>query len=97
MCLNTLYVYARKSDESILEDSSINISVDYVVGENCSYIHQNSASFCGGSNLDDCRKCLRPGCTVIECGNEYSNRDVNTIRLNFLREVNQLLLLSTMA
>jgi hypothetical protein len=76
MCVNYIYIYARRAEDTAAEDSSVNITADYVIGENCSYIHQNSASFCGGSNLDDCRKCLRPGCTIVECGNESSNRNV---------------------
>jgi hypothetical protein len=51
-------------------DYSFNLTAEYVLGENCSYIHQNAMSYCGESSLDDCKNCRRQGCTVIQCGNE---------------------------
>lgn len=76
MCIGVLYIYARKASNIGSNRASFNISSEYVIGENCSYIHQNSFAYCGESNLDDCRNCRRQGCTVIECGNEYSRKNV---------------------
>jgi hypothetical protein len=75
MCIGSLYVIVRKSKTPIPdEDGSIeysfSLSASYVTGGSCLYIHENAFAYCGESNLDDCRNCKRPGCSVIECGQE---------------------------
>ncbi len=74
MCVGSIYIYVRKSQNFDNEDknSSFRISSDYVSGGSCSYIHENSFAYCGESNLEDCRTCKRPGCTIIQCGAEVN-------------------------
>ena len=51
---------------------SFSISTSYITGGSCLYIHENAFAYCGESNLDECRSCRKPGCTVIQCGSESS-------------------------
>jgi hypothetical protein len=55
MCISSLYIYLIKQDESA--QSTVDISTDYVLGENCVFIHQTPYAYCGESNLEDCRNC----------------------------------------
>jgi hypothetical protein len=69
MCIEAFYLYPYFSNYT---NASYDISSEYVIGENCAYIHQNSYAYCGESNLDECRNCERQGCTIIECGMDSS-------------------------
>jgi hypothetical protein len=75
MCIETFYIYPYISNKT---DASYDISSEYVIGENCAYIHQTSYAYCGESNLNECRNCQRQGCTVIECGNDPSYEVIYT-------------------
>ena len=75
MCIGSLYVIVRRSKTPVQEEDgsveySFSLSASYVTGGSCLYIHENAFAYCGESNLDDCRNCKRPGCSVIECGQE---------------------------
>ena len=65
MCIEAFYLYPYSET---LNETSFELSTEYVIGGNCEYIHQNPFAYCGESNLDDCRNCLRQGCTIIQCG-----------------------------
>ena len=69
MCIETFYIYPYVSNHT---NASYDISSEYVIGENCAYIHQTPYAYCGESNLDECRNCQRQGCTIIECGMDPS-------------------------
>jgi hypothetical protein len=73
MCINAVYINVRKAyntepDSDNSTSFNFKISTSYITGGSCLYIHENAFAYCGESNLDDCRNCRRPGCTVIECG-----------------------------
>ena len=82
MCVGNLFIYAIKTPSLEKKEGSFLISTDIVIGENCSYIHENKFAYCGESNLEDCKNCKRQGCTVIECG--HDNLDKNIPFVNFL-------------
>jgi hypothetical protein len=80
MCVNALYINVRKGFNTEPEENgatkfSMKVTSDYVAGGSCSYIHENAFSYCGETSLEDCRACKRPGCTVIQCGNEYTEKN----------------------
>lgn len=72
MCINAIYINVRKaynvSDSETPTKYNFKVSTSYITGGSCLYIHENSFAYCGESNIEDCRNCRRPGCTVIECG-----------------------------
>lgn len=70
MCIRNLHIYVIKDNRIKSDNFSMNVSTQLITGENCSYIHENRLSYCGESNLDDCKNCKRQGCTVVECGRE---------------------------
>jgi hypothetical protein len=78
MCIGSVYVNVRRAKNPVKEEDdstnySFSISASYITGGSCMYIHENAFAYCGESNLDECRNCKRPGCNIIECGNEVSN------------------------
>ena len=81
MCVSNLHIYIVKDIKvSPDEDFFYKISTNIITGENCSYIHENRLSYCGESDLDDCKSCKRQGCTVIECGEEDLKNNINFVR-----------------
>ena len=94
MCIKAIYINVKRSNfpksddnNSTVVESSLNLSVDYMQGdsnENCKYIHETPFAFCGESNLDDCRNCRRPSCTVIQCGYEASSENLEKFVRNLL-------------
>ena len=77
MCIGAVYINVRKRFNTEVNEAgetkfSFKISSNYVSGGGCDYIHENAFAYCGESNLEECRNCKRPGCTVIQCGKEIS-------------------------
>jgi hypothetical protein len=85
MCIGVIYINVRKAYNTDPETDgsthySFNISTSYITGGSCLYIHENAFAYCGESNLEECRNCRRPGCTVIECGTETANANKNALQ-----------------
>jgi len=76
MCVGNIYIYAYKNFDLENAEYNFSLSTNIVIGENCSYIHENKFAYCGESNLDDCRNCKRQGCSVIECGIDDPENDI---------------------
>jgi hypothetical protein len=81
MCVDSIYVYPIKDEGTNSTESSLEISTEYVIGENCNFIHQNPFAYCAESNYDDCRHCRRQGCTIVECGTSERNVKITSLIL----------------
>lgn len=77
LCLDELFIIITQSNdvvnlqvnENTDEISSFLIDSTFYEGSPCVIDKETSLSHCAESSIDDCRSCLRQGCSVIECGN----------------------------
>jgi hypothetical protein len=75
MCIGSIYINVKKAFNTSPESDgstkfSFSLSTSYITGGSCLYIHENAFAYCGESNVEECRSCRKPGCTVIQCGSD---------------------------
>ena len=56
--------------------SSFDLDSNFFNNSPCISNHETHLSYCAESNLEDCRKCKRFGCSIVECGNYSNNKFV---------------------
>lgn len=84
LCLNNIFIAVQpdsqntpdKADETGVVPSSFKIDSTLYADSPCIVKQETHLSYCGESKLDDCRKCKRRGCSIVECGNISNNRFV---------------------
>jgi len=77
LCLDELYIIITQSsiskdikdDNSNDEVSSFVIDSTFYSNSPCVIDKENQLSHCAESSINDCRSCMKRGCSVIECGN----------------------------
>ena len=69
----------KKENINLISTLSIKVEINSE-SEGCKLQEENSLSFCGQSDIEECRNCKRLSCTVIQCGSiDKNNNNFNSL------------------